>query len=60
MRLSCGYTLKSPQGARTFWVRVTSSVSAGHPQCTVKIVTNRGQVGAAEAEKLAASAKERH
>jgi hypothetical protein len=42
MRLSCGYTLKSPQGARTFWLRVTSSVSAGHPQCTVKIVTNRG------------------
>jgi DNA-binding transcriptional regulator YiaG len=30
MWLSCGNTLKSPQGARTFWVRVTSSVSAGH------------------------------
>jgi len=42
MRLSCGNTLKSAQGARTFWVRVTSSVSAGHPWCTVKIVTNRG------------------
>ena len=42
MRLSCRNTLKSPPGARTFWVRVRSSVSAGHPQCTVKIVTNRG------------------
>jgi len=34
---------KSSQGASTFWVRVKSSVSAGHPWCTVKIVTNRGQ-----------------
>ena len=28
MRLSCGNTLKSPWGARTFWVRATESVSA--------------------------------
>ena len=42
MRLSCGNTLMSPWGARTFWVRVTASVSAGQQQCTVKIVTNRG------------------
>jgi len=42
MRLSCGNTLKSSWGTRTFWVRATVSVSAGHPQCTVKIVTNRG------------------
>jgi hypothetical protein len=42
MRLSCGNTLKSPWGARTFWVRATASVSAAQPQCTVKIVTNRG------------------
>jgi hypothetical protein len=28
--------------ARTFLVRVTASVSAGQPWCTVKIVTNRG------------------
>ena len=27
-RLSCGNILKSPKGARTFWARVTSSVSA--------------------------------
>jgi hypothetical protein len=42
MRLSCGNTLKSPWGARTFWVRAKASVSAGQPQYTVKIVTNRG------------------
>ena len=42
MRLNCGNTLKSPWGARTFWVRATVSISAGQPQCTVKIVTNRG------------------
>jgi len=42
VRLSCGNTLKSPRGARTFWVRTTSNVSAGQPWCTVKIVTNRG------------------
>ena len=29
MRLSCGNTLKSPPRSRTFWVRATSSVSAG-------------------------------
>ena len=29
-------------GARTFWVRATSSVSGRQPWCTVKIVTNRG------------------
>ena len=42
IQLSCGNTLKSPLGARTFWVRATASVSAGQPQCTVKIVTNGG------------------
>ena len=42
MWLSCGNTLKPPQGARTFWVQATSSVSAGHTKYTVKIVTNRG------------------
>ena len=29
MLLSCGNTLKSPRGARTFWVRGTASASAG-------------------------------
>ncbi len=43
IQLSCGNTLKSPLRARTFWVRAAASVSAGQPQCTVKIVTNRGQ-----------------
>ena len=43
IRLGCGDTLKSIGGAASSWVRGTSSVSAGHPQCTVKIVTNRGQ-----------------
>jgi hypothetical protein len=42
IQLSCGNTLKSPLGARTFWVRAAANVSAGQPQCTVKILTNRG------------------
>ena len=42
MWLTCGNTLKSAHGVRTFWVRGTSSVSAGQLWCTVKVVTNRG------------------
>ena len=30
MRLSCGITIHQPCGARTLWVRTTSSVSTGH------------------------------
>jgi hypothetical protein len=43
IQLSSVNTLKSPLGARTFWVRAAANVSAGQPQCTVKIVTNRGR-----------------
>ena len=42
IQLSSGNTLKLPLGARTFWVRAATSVSAGQSERTVKIMTNQG------------------